>query len=876
MIVETNVPLGTRYFVSPKCRSAPAHSQLVSIGLVFLAVLLVAGERSAVAATTTLAINPDYYSVPENGTLNVSAAKGLLQNDYVSSGTLVATSYYQPNHGTLSVSIDGSFSYTPNAGFTGTDSFMYYAGNGTTNGLSTNTITVYHPAPVAAPDVYTVEAGGSLSVPAPGILANDRATAGKLIATSFAQSTNGTLGLSIDGSLTYTPNPGYFGTDTCSYYMSDGSASGNSTVSIVVTAVAPVANNYYFTLRAGQTLTTVATNGLLVNDSNLQGKLIATSFSQPAHGALTVSMDGSFSYTPNPGFTGTDTFYYYIGNGVLTASALVTFTVVDNPPVANPDFYEVSPIGATGSSGALTVAATNGVLVNDFDPDGDPVIVTSYLSPAHGTLNMSSDGSFTYTPHVRFVGTDVATYYISDGALTTSSTLTIRVGNGALALNPNYYSVPENGALNVPAAEGLLLNDYTSSGTLVATSYYQPNHGTLSVSIDGSFSYTPNAGFTGTDSFMYYAGNGTTNGLSTNTITVYHPAPVAAPDVYTVEAGGSLSVPAPGILANDRATAGKLIATSFAQSTNGTLGLSIDGSLTYTPNPGYFGTDTCSYYMSDGSASGNSTVSIVVTAVAPVANNYYFTLRAGQTLTTVATNGLLVNDSNLQGKLIATSFSQPAHGALTVSMDGSFSYTPNPGFTGTDTFYYYIGNGVLTANALVTFTVVDNPPVANPDFYQVTQNGTLTVSPGNGVLENDFDPDSDPIRANSFSKPAHGSLVMSVDGSFSYSPDSGFTGIDSAFYYMGDGALTANSELFFLVTPIPGGEVLGLTPTKGTVNLSLVGTPGTKYDVQRATTLTGPWNSLSTLLAPTNGLFNFTDPLPPQPNAFYRLHENDF
>jgi hypothetical protein len=117
---------------------------------------------------------------------------------------------------------------------------------------------------------------------------------------------------------------------------------------------------------------------------------------------------------------------------------------------------------------------------------------------------------------------------------------------------------------------------------------------------------------------------------------------------------------------------------------------------------------------------------------------------------------------------------------------------------------------------------------------------------------------------------------MSVDGSFSYSPDSGFTGIDSAFYYMGDGALTANSELFFLVTPIPGGEVLGLTPTKGTVNLSLVGTPGTKYDVQRATTLTGPWNSLSTLLAPTNGLFNFTDPLPPQPNAFYRLHENDF
>jgi VCBS repeat-containing protein len=172
--------------------------------------------------------------------------------------------------------------------------------------------------------------------------------------------------------------------------------------------------------------------GVLGNDSDADGDPIsvpAASVTGPAHGTLTLSADGSFTYTPAADFHGTDTFTYQASDGTaLSTAATVTITVtpVNDPPAARDDSYR------TGQDTPLTVPAP-GVLANDSDPDGDRLIVSNVkggpvTGPAHGTLSLNSDGSFTYTPAAGFTGQDSFTYRASDGILTSNvATVTITV-----------------------------------------------------------------------------------------------------------------------------------------------------------------------------------------------------------------------------------------------------------------------------------------------------------------------------------------------------------------------------------------------------------------------------------------------------------------
>ena len=122
-------------------------------------------------------------------------------------------SYAAPSHGTLEVFSDGSFDYTPNTGYVGPDTFSYTAANGTISSTTTDTIEVYHAAPVAVPDLYTMQAGTALSLDAAsGLLANDiDFNTGTLQVLSYSAPNHGTLDVSCDGSVRYIPNPGFVG-----------------------------------------------------------------------------------------------------------------------------------------------------------------------------------------------------------------------------------------------------------------------------------------------------------------------------------------------------------------------------------------------------------------------------------------------------------------------------------------------------------------------------------------------------------------------------------------------------------------------------------------------------------------------------------------
>jgi VCBS repeat-containing protein len=175
-----------------------------------------------------------------------------------------------------------------------------------------------------------------------------------------------------------------------------------------------------------------------------------------------------------------------------------------------------------------------------------------------------------------------------------------------------------------------------------------------------------------------------------------------------------------------------------------------------------------------------------------VANAYSV---AENTVLTVAAPGVLGNDTDADGDtLTAVRVDEPEQGTLTLNADGSFTYTPDSHFNGTDQFTYEVSDGELTSNtATVTLTVSTgtNPPVARDDTYSATEETALMVS-APGVLANDTDADNDTLTAVLVDEPEQGTLTLNADGSFTYTPGPDFNGIDSFTYEASDGALTSN------------------------------------------------------------------------------------
>jgi N-acetylneuraminic acid mutarotase len=299
---------------------------------------------------------------------------------------------------------------------------------------------------------------------------------------------------------------------------------------------------------------------------------------------------------------------------------------------------------------------------------------------------------------------------------------------------------------------------------------------------------------------IVYGGTGTWSGYRHTGGLYYASAPpnslpVANDDSYSAVENELLIVAAPGVLTNDTDPDGNNLSAVLETTTiSGTLVLIGDGSFTYQPDPGFIGVDTFTYRAFDGLGySDPATVTITVSEnpnSAPIAADDSYTVEQDQTLT-VAAPGLLANDSDPDGDpLTAALLTDPAHGSVTVNADGSFSYTPDSGFIGVDTFTYRAFDGLDYSNpATVTITVSEEPnsaPIAADDSYTVGQDQTLIVA-APGLLANDSDPDGDPLTAALLTGPAHGSVTVNADGSFSYTPDSGFTGVDTFTYTVDDG-----------------------------------------------------------------------------------------
>ncbi|HMJ78488.1 MAG TPA: Ig-like domain-containing protein, partial [Iamia sp.] len=274
---------------------------------------------------------------------------------------------------------------------------------------------------------------------------------------------------------------------------------------------------------AYETPLSVEAPGVLGNDADADDDtLTATLVEDVEHGTLALEPDGSLVYTPDDGFSGDDTFTYTASDGALaTAATTVTITVDPKPngaPEALADAYE-TPFETA------YVAEAPGVLGNDTDEDDDPLTATLGDDVGHGTLSLDTDGSFTYTPADGFSGEDSFTYTAGDGELSSAPvTVTVTVGpdpNAAPAAVPDAYGVLFDSVF-AAAVPGVLGNDTDADGdTLTAAVVDDVDHGILTLVADGSFTYTPEEGFTGDDTFTYTAHDGTlSSAAATVTLTV--------------------------------------------------------------------------------------------------------------------------------------------------------------------------------------------------------------------------------------------------------------------------------------------------------------------------------------------------------------------
>src|SRR5205823_3996599 len=183
---------------------------------------------------------------------------------------------------------------------------------------------------------------------------------------------------------------------------------------------------------------------------------------------------------------------------------------------------------STPEDTTLTVAAP-GVLANDTDVDGDPLTAILVSGPAHGTLNLNSDGSFTYTPALNYNGPDSFTYKANDGQADspTHATVSITVtpvndppGTSGGIVADDAYTTPEDTTLTV-SAPGVLANDTDVDGDpLTAILLHRPPHATLPYTTHFRSTYTPALNYNGPDSFTYKANDGQADSPTNATVNI--------------------------------------------------------------------------------------------------------------------------------------------------------------------------------------------------------------------------------------------------------------------------------------------------------------------------------------------------------------------
>ncbi|GAB4257691.1 MAG: hypothetical protein Kow0092_04820 [Deferrisomatales bacterium] len=468
---------------------------------------------------------------------------------------------------------------------------------------------------------------------------------------------------------------------------------------------------------------------VLANDSDPEGGTLALqSVTAPLHGTATAQPNQTVRYAPAAGFQGVDTFSYTASdvNGA-TASATVTVTVsrLNHAPVATDD----------AATTAEDTAAVIAVLENDSDPDGDPLTVTALGAPAHGVATVIDDTTIQYVPAPDFHGTDAVTYTVDDGySGTASATVTVTitsVNDPPVATNDTAVTNP-----GIPVTRAVLANDTDPDGdTLTLVSAGPATNGAVSIQPDQSVRYSPFPGVTGSDSVPYTVSDASgATAAATLSVTIQDPAPEPPVEVVVDDTD-------PG------ATYGGNWSTGTSAQTYGTWErysylTSNDNWFRFQPTLPEAGIYEVHLWWV---AKSWRSVTVPVTVH-----------HAGGSTQVIVSHQVNGGQWNALG---AWPFEAGAVGDVEISGR----------------------NGEASADA-ARFVLVNRPPVAGDDKAITAPDRWVEIS----VLDNDSDPDGDPLAVQAVHQASQGTAELVAPGLVRYTPQAGFTGADTFTYTVSD------------------------------------------------------------------------------------------
>ncbi|ELB2776637.1 tandem-95 repeat protein, partial [Vibrio parahaemolyticus] len=540
---------------------------------------------------------------------------------------------------------------------------------------------------------------------------------------------NGTVSVNPDGSVTYTPNDNYHGTDSFTYIVTSGGVSESTTVSVDVTPVndAPVAKDDIATTQED----TAVTIDVLPNDSDVDGdKLSIESASVPKEQGTVEVVDGKLVFTPAENFNGDAEITYTVTDGQLTDEAKVTVTVnpVNDAPTIKVDAVESLTEDAVNTD---TVVAT--LTVRDTDTPEDQLTVS---------LENNSNG------HFVLVGNEVKLTQAGVDAVNNDElnlkdlTISASVSDGVNPTASDSDSLIVNRVNDAPTVENAIadqvLSEDFASYTIDLNDAFKDSDSALNFSVSGNSNVlvsiengiatiSPTADWNGSETLMFTATDPSGESVSqTVNFTVAPVADIVADKATVVEDTPTIIK----VLGNDTFEGDDQVVSLDTNNgpANGTVSVNPDGSVTYTPNDNYHGTDSFTYIVTSGGVSESTTVSVDVTPVndAPVAKDDIATTQED----TAVTIDVLPNDSDVDGdKLSIESASVPKEQGTVEVVNGKLVFTPAENFNGDAEITYTVTDGQLTDEAKVTVTVNpvnDAPTIKVEALESITEDAVST------------------------------------------------------------------------------------------------------------------------------------------------------
>lgn len=676
--------------------------------------------------------------------------------------------------------------YTPKLNFNGWDSFTFSVNDGKVDSVPVGVFIIITPVnnpPTANADSVTTQEGTPVSITLVGCDVDGDLLSYQVIKGPSHGELSGT-----GPNLSYTPNEYFKGSDSFTFKVNDGTVDSiAAAVSInilpinnppvasysskVVKQSPPVAEDDKVVMDEDESVSII----LAGRDANEEDEMTFIILTNPSHGKLSGTVP-NVSYTPNPDFSGSDSFTFKVNDKTADSGAAtisITVMAANDKPNAQDDKVstrEDSPISVID------------VLTNDTDKDGDSLSVTAVTQGKNGSVAINTDNTLSYTPNANFCGNDSFTYTVCDGkGGTDKATVNVRIKevNDAPTANNDSVSTQED----KPVSIRLTGND-PDGDSLSYSVVKGPSHGSLRGKAPRLI-YTPKANFSGSDSFTFKTNDKKLNSAAATvsiTITAANDPPMAYNDSATTQEDEAVSITLAGGDDDGDVITYRVVTGPSHGSLKGRA-----PRLIYSPNANFNGSDSFTFKTSDKKAdSKTATVSITVNPVndAPTANNSSVMTQEDKPVSISLTGN--DPDGDLLTYIVVKG---PARGSLKgiAGTSPKVIYTPKTNFNGTDSFTFKVSDKTAqsaVATALITVKAVNDRPTARDDRATTLEDKKISSI---DVLTNDSDVENDPLKVASVTQGKNGWVSINSDNTLSYTPDENFYGDDAFTYTVSDG-----------------------------------------------------------------------------------------